>query len=228
MLVIVVESQKTMGTWYYARNDQQAGPITGEDLHAMIARGEITRDVLVWTEGMAQWEPAATLQGVQWPAQQFVPQMSYQPVLTVSYAGFWKRVAAAIIDWLVMFIPAFLIGAVLGFVVGLIMGGHGASQHEIELTAGVLGQIAGSIMNWLYFALMESSSKQATLGKMALGIVVTDGNGNRISFGRASGRYWGKIVSALILGIGYIMAGFTEKKQALHDMMAGCLVIDKR
>jgi len=80
---------------------------------------------------------------------------------------------------------------------------------------------------WLYFALMESSSKQATLGKMALSIIVTDMNGNRLTFGRATGRYFGKIISGMILMIGYIMAGFTEKKQALHDIIAGCLVVNK-
>ncbi len=87
--------------------------------------------------------------------------------------------------------------------------------------------LAASAAQWLYFALMESSVKQGTLGKMALGIIVTDANGNRISFGRATGRYFGKIISGAILCIGYIMAGFTEKKQALHDMIAGCLVVNK-
>ena len=79
--------------------------------------------------------------------------------------------------------------------------------------------------SWLYFALMESSAKGATLGKLALGLRVTDLNGNRISFARATGRYFGKIVSGMILMIGYLMAGFTQQKQALHDIMAGCLVI---
>jgi uncharacterized RDD family membrane protein YckC len=74
---------------------------------------------------------------------------------------------------------------------------------------------------------MESSVKQATLGKLAIGIIVTDLQGSRITFGRATGRYFGKILSSLILSIGYIMAGFTEKKQALHDMIAGCLVVMK-
>jgi uncharacterized RDD family membrane protein YckC len=62
---------------------------------------------------------------------------------------------------------------------------------------------------------------------MAIGIKVTDLNGNRISFGRATGRYFAKILSGMILMIGYIMAGFTEKKQALHDMIASCLVVMK-
>jgi len=72
---------------------------------------------------------------------------------------------------------------------------------------------------------MESSVWQATLGKKTLGLRVTDLQGNRISFGRASGRFFGRIISGLTLFIGYIMAGFTEKKQALHDIIASCLVI---
>ena len=72
---------------------------------------------------------------------------------------------------------------------------------------------------------MESSAKQATVGKMALGIIVTDLDGRRIGFGRATGRYFAKILSALTLGIGFLMAGFTERKQALHDMVASCLVV---
>src|SRR6202035_5143373 len=80
---------------------------------------------------------------------------------------------------------------------------------------------------WLYYALLESSSWHATLGKMALRLQVTDLEGRRIGFGRASGRFFGKIISGMILYIGFLMAGFTEKKQALHDMMAGCLVIKK-
>ena len=67
----------------------------------------------------------------------------------------------------------------------------------------------------------------AALGKISVGIVVTDIDGNRVSFGRASGRYFGKIVSWIILTIGFNMAAFTERKQALHDIMAGCLVIRK-
>lgn len=83
------------------------------------------------------------------------------------------------------------------------------------------------IVGWLYFALMESSAKRATIGKMLLGIVVTDLGGNRISFGRATARFWSKIISGLILYIGFIMAGFTEKKQGLHDIIAGTLVLKK-
>jgi uncharacterized RDD family membrane protein YckC len=81
------------------------------------------------------------------------------------------------------------------------------------------------VLNWLYYALMESSKHQGTIGKLALRIKVTDYSGNRVSFARASGRYFGKILSAMIMMIGYIMAGFTIKKQALHDILANCYVI---
>ncbi|GEQ96830.1 hypothetical protein JCM17844_04670 [Iodidimonas gelatinilytica] len=75
---------------------------------------------------------------------------------------------------------------------------------------------------------MESSEKQATLGKAAIGIKVTDMNGQRISFLRATGRHFGKILSTIILLIGYVMILFTKRKQGLHDMIAGCLVLKER
>ena len=83
------------------------------------------------------------------------------------------------------------------------------------------------VVVWLYHALMESSSYQATLGKMALGLKVTDSNGQQISFLTATGRYFAKIISALICCIGFMMAGWTQQKQGLHDMMAGTLVVRK-
>ena len=105
-----------------------------------------------------------------------------------------------------------------GAVVGGILGAIGATQ---------LASLAGILIGWLYSALLESSPNQATVGKMALGIKVTDLDGERISFGRATGRHFGKILSFLILCIGYLMVAFTERKQGLHDLMAGTLVVDK-
>ena len=124
----------------------------------------------------------------------------------MNYAGFWKRFAAAFIDFVINFI--------LGFMLAVI---------ESDAT----WNIVGIPMTWIYHAAFESSSKQATPGKMALGIKVTDLNGRRIGFGKATGRHFGKILSGIILGIGLIMIAFTEKKQGLHDKMAGCLVVNK-
>jgi uncharacterized RDD family membrane protein YckC len=118
------------------------------------------------------------------------------------YAGFWLRLAAHIIDSLILV----LINAVF-FATKL--------RYFVIFTG------------WLYYALMESSEKQATLGKMVLGLYVTDLEGNRISFGRATGRYFAKYISAFILCIGFMMAGWTKEKQTLHDMIAGTLVFKK-
>jgi uncharacterized RDD family membrane protein YckC len=89
------------------------------------------------------------------------------------------------------------------------------------------GSIIGVLGVWLYYALFESSSKQATPGKLAFDFVVTDMNGERISFGKATARYFGMILSGLMLGFGFIMCAFTEKKQCLHDILAGCLMFKK-
>lgn len=134
----------------------------------------------------------------------------------VVYAGFWKRGAAVIIDSCILF--------VIGTLVGIAYVGVAGSEEGLNSANLILGILIG----WLYSAILESSSKQATYGKQAIGIKVTDMNGNRISFARASGRHFAKIVSSIILGIGYIMAGFTEKKQALHDKMFDCLVVMKK
>ena len=87
------------------------------------------------------------------------------------------------------------------------------------------GSVFEVIAGWLYFALMESSSSQATIGKMALSLRVTDLSGERVTFGRASGRHFAKWISILTFFVGFMMAGWTAKKQALHDMIAGTLVV---
>jgi uncharacterized RDD family membrane protein YckC len=145
------------------------------------------------------------------------------------------RFLAYIIDAIVMSIVSLIILIPFFGVLGVTAASNLESDIE-DGGAGLMVALMGTyimsvliitVVQWLYFALMESSAKRGTLGKLALGIVVTDMAGNRISFGRATGRYFGKIVSGLILCIGYIMAGFTQQKQALHDIMAGCLVVRK-
>ncbi|MDA1001430.1 MAG: RDD family protein [bacterium] len=136
------------------------------------------------------------------------------------YAGFWVRFFAYFIDGAIFVVLALI----AGFILGLFLP---ARVIEDSPEFNVLYALIAIIIPWPYMCLMESSSKQATLGKMALGIIVTDLGGNRISLARATGRSFGKVVSALILNIGFLMAGFTRRKQALHDIMAGCLVVYK-
>ena len=132
----------------------------------------------------------------------------------VKYAGFWIRFFASFIDGLVLGLPSFLVSLLIGL--------------TKNTTLIIISQLLLNIVApWLYFAIMESSIHQGTVGKKLLGMKVVDLQGNRISFLKATGRYWGKILSSIILLIGYIMAAFTEKKQALHDMIAGCLVVKR-
>jgi uncharacterized RDD family membrane protein YckC len=157
--------------------------------------------------------------------------------LAFPYAGFWLRVVAYLIDGAVMSIPfgavvlavVLLLGGV-SYLQGVAAGLNGPNpDFPPALILAFLAMFAAILaVTWLYYAFMESSSHQGTLGKMALGLIVTDTAGRRISFGRASGRFFAKMITGMVpLGIGYIMAGFTEKKQALHDMIASCLVFKK-
>ena len=152
------------------------------------------------------------------------------PGRMVTYAGFWKRFVATVIDSIILSFASFFLIVPL-VIVGFIGGASGDFEDPdmgyfaIFLGMYLLVMMVLFILQWLYHAIMEST-KGATLGKMAMGIRVTDMSGNPISFGRASGRYFAKIISSITFLIGYIMAGFTQQKQALHDIIAGCLVIN--
>jgi uncharacterized RDD family membrane protein YckC len=123
-----------------------------------------------------------------------------------SYAGFWERLAAVIIDAVIVTVGVGIIGA---------------------MTFGTAIPPLALFGPWIYEAWMLSSPWQATLGKRALSITVTGVNGGRISFARATGRHFAKYLSAFLLGIGFLMAAFTARKQALHDILAETLVNGK-
>jgi len=130
------------------------------------------------------------------------PQLTRQKEQTMQYAGFWKRVAAFVID--------FVIIAICSIPVTFIFYAYFSNDEPSVAERKVQGM--GLAFAWLYFALMESSVYQGTIGKMFLGIKVTDLNGNRIGFGRATGRHFGRLLSVLLIFIGYIMVAFTQKK----------------
>jgi len=156
------------------------------------------------------------------------PGTSY--ITMVEYAGFWKRLLAFIIDSIILWIAGSIIGVVLGVIMGTGMSGIETDVDgniDIDFTYIAISNLITTLIGWLYYAIMESSSGQATLGKRVLGIIVTDGEGQRISFLRATGRHFAKIISWFILLIGFIMIAFTQKKQGLHDIIAGTLVVSK-
>jgi uncharacterized RDD family membrane protein YckC len=150
------------------------------------------------------------------------------------YAGFWLRLVALMIDNVLLGLGFFLVVIPLLFLTGFRTFFDEFHPDETMNDVGIfmfivfffLAATGALVLTWLYHALMECSEWQATLGKKALGLVVTDMAGQRVSFGRATGRHFGKIITNMVPAfIGYIMAGFTDKKQALHDMLAGCLVL---
>jgi uncharacterized RDD family membrane protein YckC len=195
------------------------GPLTGDAAFCASCGNPVTPLVLAAPDGVN----VAPYGGVAGIAQ----------MPGVAYAGFWLRLLAYLVDSVIM--SFFVFGA---FVAVLALTGFHAvrfsrwgprpnpEQIVLLVSAVFLFATVALFVTWLYHALMESSERQATWGKAMLGLYVTDLKGKRISFGRASGRHFARIVSNMIpLFIGYVMAGFTERKQALHDMIAGTFVL---
>jgi len=161
----------------------------------------------------------------------------WQPAPVVAYAGFWLRVVANLLDGFILAVPVgiVIVILILSSSLGTFMRNFPnppdppdpSEAFGVAIAIGIGVFILLAIVgNWLYFACFESSTWQATPGKKVLNIAVTDMTGSRITFGRASGRFFAKFITRLIpLGIGFILAGITERKQALHDMIASTLVL---
>jgi len=147
------------------------------------------------------------------------------PTTPIIYGGFFQRFAAAIIDGFILAIPVY--GSMFLFLGSMMDFENPEAMQEPNMAMFGLWYIFIIVVYWLYYALMESGKNQATFGKMALNLKVTNMDGGKVSFMQATGRFFGKLISALIIYIGYLMAAFTKQKQALHDMMAGCLVLKK-
>jgi uncharacterized RDD family membrane protein YckC len=131
----------------------------------------------------------------------------------IAYAGFWRRLLAYLIDGVVL-------GGVGGGLVAAVLlvdpGDYKALLNSVLVLAA---------LGWAYHAVLESSPARGTLGKIALELFVGDVHGDPITFWRASVRYWLKSLSSLFLMLGWLMAAFTPRKQALHDLLAGTLVL---
>ncbi len=233
--------------WHYAVGGQQGGPVSWDALRQMAAARQIGPQDLVWQQGTPNWQPASAVQGLfdsdvaparpgyppPYPASHYAPGAPdprlgyYTPEMPVRFAGFWIRVVAAIIDGLIVFIPTELVTLVTRLVLGLdptpIVPSPGPPGPE--LAASLIDIVQNIAIGWLYYALQEASVHQATLGKRACGIRVVGLDLGRISFGRATGRYFAEMISGLTLCIGYMMAGWTQRKQALHDLIASTYVV---
>jgi uncharacterized RDD family membrane protein YckC len=235
-----------MQVWI-GRQGERLGPYEEAEVRAWLRNGEVSPDDLGWYEGIGDWQPLSQLfpeDAAAAPSPRVVahaipplPGQTQAAPRTVaaaaSYGGFWKRVGAYLIDGLVLLVPMLIVGYAMGL-------GVAEAKMGTALDAGTNPVIAFAqfqddmfparmvwlAMSWLYFACFEASSWQATPGKRALGMMVTDAQGQRIGFGRASARFFAKLISGFILMIGYLMAGWTARKQALHDLIASTLVVN--
>jgi len=168
------------------------------------------------------------------PAQAYAtaPAVAYAAVPTSRYGGFWIRLLAHLIDHVILgaiAAPLFFI-LVLPAMLRVINEAKRNREPSPELIVAIVSSVFIYIVlafvgQWLYEALLTSSSWQATLGKRVLQLKVTDEMGNRIGFGRATGRFFAKILSSMFFCIGFIMVGLTDRKRGLHDMLAATLVM---
>ena len=242
--------------WFYIDGaGTQFGPATAADVREALRLGRASEASLAWREGQEAWQPIHSLarelglvptapppiasattpppppsaHGPRDADPYRAPQaLEMQRVDRddVVYAGFLRRLAAWFLDSLIIGIPLALVGAAFrGEPPAL--GGDPLAMMRMMVQSSMPQWLLGVVVTGLYYSLQESSAAQATLGKRALRIKVTDLRGERLSFAQALGRWFAAALSHLTLYIGFFMAGFTERKQALHDMVAGTLVVDR-
>ncbi|MBS0198479.1 MAG: RDD family protein [Planctomycetes bacterium] len=233
--------QQAGSMWYFVFAGQRQGPVPEAKIRELINAGQVKAGTLVWTEGMAEWLPVESVpalasfaaEAAQAGVHTAPPTLPGPLVAGVpgptNYAGFWLRAGALVVDSLIIGLVMFAVYCGFSGFVMVLGGTRGSTRFsgaDVLITiGGCFLNLAPILLGWLYYAIFESSERQATLGKAMLGLRVTDLEGRRISFGRATGRFFGRILSNFILFIGFIMAAFTEKKQTLHDMIAGTLVL---
>lgn len=134
------------------------------------------------------------------------------------YGGFWARLVALILDNAIVFLILLAMGVSMATVVATV---------GMEGMIGVVAWLVVTFVPFLYWPVLESSPWQATIGKRVMGLEVTDLDGNRLSFLRAFLRSLAKIISSIPLGIGFLIAAFTARKQALHDIIVKTLVVQE-
>jgi uncharacterized RDD family membrane protein YckC len=243
--------ERAMEVWI-GRGGERHGPYKEADVRQWLRSGQVSGDDLAWYDGLADWQPLSVLfpdearnaaPAGDAPRSAPAAPLQHLPQTTTAaledYAGFWKRVAAYVIDAILLYVVFRIVGTLFGFTA--VEEAAQATMKQEMLNGMSFMQawqhnqatlwpynLTTTILAWLYFALCESSAWQATVGKLALGIRVTDLHGARISFLRAVGRYAAKFLSVIIVFVGFLMVAFTRRKQGLHDMVANTLVLNGR
>lgn len=144
---------------------------------------------------------------------------------TTEYAGFWLRVWAGLIDITLEAAVAFLLASAVDFGLHSVRRGLGITTDTTAYLTGITFIALLTVGAWLYSAFSESSRWRATLGKRLIGLEVVNAQGGRLTFGQASVRHLMKFLSLFTLCVGFMMAGWTRRRQALHDMPADTFVV---
>lgn len=233
------------GNWFVGRNGKQDGPYSWTQLRQFVEQRRVVATDLVWREGMPDWVAASSIKEL-FPTDRPVRQGAaagqnpYQSPASdardvehrdgghsIDYAEYLPRVGAALLDALFLALFQCIPGVFIGFVFMVVAGNNPDAQPGALVAANLCSGLLGMVISFLYYVLFETSQKQGTWGKQIVGIKVTDLNGNRLTAGQAIGRWFAKFLTGCTFGVGLLMPLFTEKKQTLHDMIAGCLALKK-
>lgn len=207
--------------WHYKLGGQEFGPVDDDELRRLLKLGEIGSRTPVRSKSLETWTPIGTLTQFSESAATAEAQMERIPIPEEVFAPIWRRGIALAVDLLAIWVSTFLLGAIMGVVIAARHTELVFSQSAADLT------IARGILlafPWFYFTVFEGSSLQATPGKLLMKIVVTDTSGYVPGFPRAALRSVAKYVSWCVLLLGFIIAPFTQRKQALHDFVARTVV----
>lgn len=233
-----------MEVWI-GRNGERHGPYQEAQVRDWLRSGQLSADDLGWHDGLADWQPLSVLFAQDKPAPAPSPygppplqpsQQTVDSAISFDYASFWQRFGAWVIDLIVLMIPSMIVMYVMGgmeaykHLLDRMQGGGDmavALRDYAQATEGA--SVASLVITFLYYAFFESSKWQATPGKLALRLRVTDVHGQRISLARAAARNVVRL-SALIFGlipvICYLAITWTQRKQGLHDLWAGTYVLN--
>ena len=208
-------------TYRFTQAGQSAGPLPVSSLRQLAADGALLRTDLVWADGDPTSTPAGQLPALAGAFASTAKPLAYhapRPAVDAEPADFWPRFAAYVVDSVAIGLASAVLGGLLKLAV------PGASSAPAAV-ADLLYRLIPYTIAWLYYAGFEASARRATPGKMAYGLIVTDVNGERLKFGRATARYAALYLSIPSLGISCLMAAWTERRQTLHDLLTKSLVV---
>lgn len=224
--------------WYYALNNEQKGPVSREELADKFRSGVLDKDTLLFRAGMSDWQRAETVWtelGLDSLQSGFVRQDGETAAVAATshghasrkfvYGGFWIRLVGSFIDGIIINIGSFVLGFIIGL--GLIAVQIDPVDPDEMMIVNIIIQLvsfAGSLAYMVFFM----GRYGATPGMMALGLKIIVAGGGKVSYARAAGRYFASILSGIILGIGYLMIAFDDKKRSLHDRICDTRIIKER